>query len=119
MQLQVTEWSADVAAFERRSVRAGQRVKLETRGWTGAGDTLYIHYVRNGKAVRSEKLGALKGPCGDLTKSFRAFAFRSAKPGTYDVRFSAEATWDKRRSLDGLQAREAGRIAVRRGRPGS
>ncbi len=95
VRLRITQWSADVAEFERASVRAGQRVTLETRGWTGAGDALYIHYVRNGKAVRSEKLGALKGPCGDMTKSFKAFAFKSAKPGNYAVRFSTQARWDK------------------------
>jgi len=54
-----------------------------------------VHYLRNRKAVRSEKLGALKAPCGDLTKSFRAFALKSAKPGTYSVRFTTAAKWDK------------------------
>jgi hypothetical protein len=93
--LKITEWDATVEAFELGSVRARQPVKLETHGWTGAGTTLYVHYLRGGKAVHSEKLGALKAPCGDLTKTFRAFKFKAAKPGNYAVRFSTTAKWDK------------------------
>jgi hypothetical protein len=92
MDLRITEWSADVPAFEK-PVRRGQRVKLTTYGWVGAGETLYVHYLRGGKAVHSEKLAALKGPCGDLIKNFKAFNFKTAKPGNYAVRFSASAQW--------------------------
>jgi hypothetical protein len=91
--LKVTDWTATVEAFELGAVKRGQRVKLETIGWVGAGDTLYVHYLRGGKAVHSEKLAALKGPCDDLTKNFKAFNFKSAKPGNYAVRFSTAAKW--------------------------
>jgi hypothetical protein len=49
--------------------------------------------MRGGKAVHSAKIAALKGDCGDLTANFKAFAFKSAKPGTYAIRFSTSKRW--------------------------
>ena len=94
-QIRISEWTVDVPPWNRSnaSVRAGQRVKLTTHGWTSAGKTLYIHYLRGGKAIRSEKVGALKAPCGDLTKTITTFSSSQLKPGTYAVRFSTASKW--------------------------
>ena len=93
--VRISDWSLDIAAWNG-SARAtrGQRVKLVTTGWTSAGDTLFVHYLRGGKVVRSERVGALRGPCGDLKASPKLFTFQAARPGTYAVRFSATPKWD-------------------------
>jgi hypothetical protein len=91
---ELTDWSASVAGFGG-AVRRGQSVRLETIGWIGE-NTLYAHYVRGGKVVGSQRIGTTRGACGDLAKSFKAFNFRGAKRGTYAVRISATATFDKR-----------------------
>jgi hypothetical protein len=70
-------------------------VRLETIGWIGE-NTLYAHYVRGGKLVGTQKIGTTRGACGELAKSFKAFSFRGAKRGTYAVRISASAKFDKR-----------------------
>ena len=93
--IELTDWSATVDGFGR-PVRRGQSVKLETIGWTGTTGPLYAHYVRGGRLVHSQRIGTPSGACGDLTKRFKAFSFRGAKPGTYSVRISATASFDKR-----------------------
>jgi hypothetical protein len=104
VQLKITDWTTTVAAFGK-PVKRGQRVKLDTIGWVGAGEQLYVHYLRGGKAVRSEKVGALKGACGDLTKSFKAFNFKTAKPGNYAVRFSTEPKYSAKDRWSGFKVK--------------
>ncbi len=82
----LVEWDGTLTGY-RSTIRRGQRLKFETTGWTGA-DTLYLHYVRGGKTVFTQRLGATSGPCGDLDKRFKAFTFRGAKPGNYNLRIS-------------------------------
>jgi hypothetical protein len=103
-QVRITEWDTTVKAFSK-AVRAGQRVTVKTTGWTDAGNTLYVHYRRGGRTVRSEKIGALKGPCRDLTKSFKAFAFANAKPGEYAVRFSTAPKFSAKDRWTGFKVR--------------
>jgi hypothetical protein len=95
-EFRLSEWAVEVAKWEKRTAtaRRGESVRVATRGWTSAGDTLYLHYVRGGKAVHSQKVGPLRGDCGDLTKSIKTFAFKGVKPGRYSVRFSASPRWD-------------------------
>lgn len=104
--VRISEWSVDVAQWDtpRAAARRGQRVRLTTRGWTSAGDTLYIHYIRAGKALHSEKVGALKAACGDLTKTIKTFNFKSARPGTYAVRFSTSPKWSRTDAWLGYRA---------------
>jgi hypothetical protein len=104
-QFRLSEWSINVAKWNRDDATAkrGQTVKLVTRGWTILGPTVYAHYIRGGKAVHSQKIGALTGDCGDLTKKFKAFPFE-AKVGTYAVRFSASARWTKKDPWLGYRA---------------
>jgi hypothetical protein len=89
---ELTDWSATVQGFGR-SLRRGQSVKLETIGWIGD-TTLYAHYLRGSKVVHSQRIGTTAGACGDLTKRFKAFSFRGAKPGSYSVRISATPGFD-------------------------
>jgi hypothetical protein len=88
---ELTEWDATLSGLGSK-VRRGQRVEFETTGWTGA-DTLYLHYVRGGRTVFTQRLGATTGACGDLTRRLKAFNFRGAKSGNYNLRVSPNATF--------------------------
>jgi len=87
----LTAWDGTLSGY-RSTIRRGQRLRFETTGWTGANE-LFLHYVRGGKTVFTQRLGATTGPCGDLTKSFKAFTFRGAKPGSYNLRISPNETF--------------------------
>jgi hypothetical protein len=91
---ELTDWDGTLTGY-RSTMRRGQRLRFETTGWTDA-DALYLHYVRGGKTVFTQRLGATSGACGDLTKSFKAFTFRGAKPGSYNLRVSPNATFTNR-----------------------
>jgi hypothetical protein len=88
---ELTAWDGTLKGY-RSTIRRGQRLRFATTGWTGA-DELFLHYVRGGKTVFTQRLGATTGPCGDLTKSFKAFTFRGAKPGNYNLRISPNETF--------------------------
>jgi len=62
-------------------------VTLRTFGWTPLTGTLYAHYVRAGRLVRTVPLGRLRGPCGDLVRPMREFPFRPVPAGSYRVQF--------------------------------
>jgi hypothetical protein len=55
---------------------------------------VYAHYFLNGKRIRTVALGAVSGPCGDLTKKMRQFPFRPVPAGRYKVRFSGTRLFD-------------------------
>jgi hypothetical protein len=105
-QIRVSAWTVDIPQWNssHASARARQRVRLATHGWTSTGETLYVHYLRGGKAIRSEKVGALEPPCGDLTKTITTFSSRQLKPGTYSVRFSPSAKWSGKDTWLGYRA---------------
>jgi hypothetical protein len=70
------------------------RIRFRAVGWTAdIGKPLYVHYIRGRRDVRSVRLGVLKGPCGNVTKTLdRAFPFRPVRPGQYRFLFTASAT---------------------------
>ena len=70
-------------------------MKLQAFGFAPA-KRLWAHYVLHGKVVKTVALGALKGPCGDLTKTIRQFPFRPVPAGTYQVYFEGQKVFDKR-----------------------
>ena len=59
--------------------------------------TLYAHYYRNLKRVKSVTIGALTGDCHDLRKRVRQFPFANAKSGNWRVYFTGTRIHDKRR----------------------
>jgi hypothetical protein len=71
----------------------GRGLLVTAVGFTHArGESLYVHYRRGGRTVKSVALGNLRGECGDLRKTLpRAFP-RNAKPGSYDLVFNTSAT---------------------------
>ena len=87
----------EVYAFQR--LRPGRRVRLRAAGFVGeAGKSLYAHYRRAGRTLKTARLGTLRGACGDLDTTTRAFPFRPVHAGTYTLMFSTA----KRASASGL-----------------
>ena len=68
--------------------RPGKVSQIEASGYIHEiGQTLYVHYVRRDRHVATVRVGRLQGPCGQLKRSFRQFAFKPVRPGTYSVYF--------------------------------
>lgn len=68
--------------------RPGRRTAIEAAGFVGtAGTTLYAHYLRRGRLVKTARVGALTGPCGDFEGRFRQFPFKTGPGATYRVIF--------------------------------
>lgn len=65
-------------------------------GWATTGSSLYAHYYRGTTRIRTVRIGALTGACGDLRKTVRQFPFRGVKAGQWRIFFSATAVLDKR-----------------------
>jgi hypothetical protein len=97
--------------------RPGRRTALEALGFVGtASTTLYAHYVRRGRLVKTARIGALSGPCADLETRFRQFPFKTKPGATYRVVFDTTRAYPNR---DGgivyprVKVRRSGRRAVR------
>lgn len=72
-----------------RPPRAGKRMDVTAAGFTGArGKTLYAHYRRGRKTVKSVKLGRLGGDCGDLHKRLSRGLPRGVPKGRYQLVFN-------------------------------
>ena len=66
----------------------GRRMRLKASGFVGAsGKPLYLHYRRGSRTLKSVRLGTLRGACGGLTKTVRAFPFKPVRAGDYRLTF--------------------------------
>jgi len=84
-QFTLSRWEVAVA-------KRGRGLRLTAVGFTHAkGESLYVHYRRGGRTVKSVRLGRLRGDCGDLTKSLPRALPRDAKPGRYRLVFNNAA----------------------------
>jgi hypothetical protein len=73
--------------------RAGKRLRITAVGFTHAvGETLFAHYTRAGKRVKSVRLGRLAGECGDRRVTLRRALPRGLRRGTYRLVFNHSAT---------------------------
>jgi hypothetical protein len=98
----------EVYALQRP--RPGRRVGFRAAGFVGeAGKPLYLHYRRAGRTVKTVRLGTLRGPCGDLRKTVRAFPFRPVRAGAYKLVFSTA----KQLSADALSITYTVRVSRR------
>jgi hypothetical protein len=57
---------------------------------------IYAHYFLNNTRVRSVRIGAVSGPCGNLAKRIRQFPFRPVRAGQWSVYFSPSQFFDRR-----------------------
>jgi len=92
----LTAWDVEIKQWAAGRAQPGRTMLVDTFGWTSAGTTLYAHYYRGRTRVKSVKLGALRGECGDMRKRVAQFPFRRARPGRWTVFFSAPRRLDKR-----------------------
>ena len=86
--VRVAQWSA-------RTADPARSMTIDAFGWTSAGSALYAHYYRGTARVRSVRIGALTGACGNLRRQVRQFPFRGVRAGEWRVFFSATAVLDK------------------------
>jgi hypothetical protein len=56
---------------------------------------IWAHYFLANKRVRSVRIGAVSGPCGDVAKRIRQFPFRPVRPGQWSVYFSPSQAFDR------------------------
>ncbi len=67
------------------------RWTLRAYGFIGS-KRLWAHYVHRGTRRARVALGAVRGPCGELTKRMRQFPQTTVAPGIWDVYISDSAT---------------------------
>jgi hypothetical protein len=88
-------WSVKIPEWASRTGDPARSMTVDTYGWTGGHANLYAHYYRGSTRIRSVKIGALTGPCGNLKKKVKQFPFKGVKAGEWRVFFSDTAVLDK------------------------
>jgi hypothetical protein len=91
----LSAWNANIPQWAGGTADPRRSMTIDTYGWTVDGDTLYAHYFRGTTHVRTVRIGALTGPCGNLRKTVRQFPFRRVRAGQWRVFFSATPVLDK------------------------
>jgi hypothetical protein len=90
LPVDVSHWQIAVQRWAGSTARGkpGRRTRVETIGWIGtASTTLYAHYLRGSRLVKTARLGALTGNCADFSGRMKEFPFKRAKAGNYRVVF--------------------------------
>ena len=86
--LRIREWSDHVA-------KPGRQMTIDTYGWTTESGTLYAHYYRGTTPLKSVRIGATTGDCGNLKKKVPQFPMKKVKAGEYTLYVSRTASFDK------------------------
>jgi hypothetical protein len=103
-------WNTDGPA----RARPGRRARLDVDGYIAtASRTLYVHYVRRGRLVKTQRVGRLDPECGSLTTRFEQFAFRPIERGTYRVIFDTTRRWPNEDAWSGYRQVVVSRARVR------
>jgi hypothetical protein len=69
--------------------RAAKRMMVTAKGFTEAkGETLYVHYRRSRRTMKTVKVGRLTGICGDRTRTLARGLPRGLRPGRYELTFN-------------------------------
>jgi hypothetical protein len=93
-------WNTDGPA----RARPGRRARLEVDGYIAtASRSLYVHYVRRGRLVKTQRVGRLDPECGSLTTRFKQFAFHPVEPGRYRVIFDTTRRWPNEDAWSGYR----------------
>ena len=91
----LSQWGVLADAWMNGRADPRRVVHLRAFGWTQE-KTLWAHYFLGTKRIKSVRIGALQGACGDLTKRIRQFPFRPVAAGAWTIRFTGSQTFDKR-----------------------
>jgi hypothetical protein len=92
----LSAWAVRIPQWANRTANPARKMTIDTFGWTMSGKVLYAHYYRGTTRIRTVRIGALTGPCGDLKRTVPQFPFKRVKAGEWRVFFSATAVLDKR-----------------------
>ena len=92
--LPFSRWNVMVDGVAQGAIYPHLRTRIRAVGWTHAiGDTLYAHYVRRGRRFHTLRVGVIRGPCGDVSRTLpRGFPFRPVAPGLWEVFFNTSRT---------------------------
>jgi hypothetical protein len=96
-QWTLSAWDMKITQWRNRIADPSKSMSIDTYGWTTAGSNLYAHYFRGTTRVKTVKIGALTGECGNLKRRVRQFPFKRVKAGRWQVLFSATAALNKER----------------------
>jgi hypothetical protein len=88
-----------IAQWVNRVGDPARSMTVDTYGWTGGRSAVYAHYYRGTTRIRSVKVGALTGACGNLRKQLKQFPFKRVKAGEWRVFFSTTPVLDKQRDI--------------------
>jgi hypothetical protein len=93
-QFLLSSFDASVDAWQARRANPRRSARLTVTGWEPY-HAVWAHYFFGKKLVRSVRVGAVSGPCGDLTKTIRQFPFKGVKAGTWTVYFSPSQVFNR------------------------
>lgn len=82
--------SAFEVVLQAPRIAPRRRWTLRAYGFIGS-RRLWAHYVHRGKRRARVALGAVRGPCGELTKRMRQFPQADVAPGAWDIYVSDSA----------------------------
>ena len=88
-----SRWNVGIRARGGR-IHPRRSFRMTAIGYTnGIGKSLYAHWVRKGRVRKTMRMGTLRGPCGDATRTVRrGFPFRPVAAGTWRVTFNTSRT---------------------------
>ena len=86
--LRIKEWAGHVA-------KPGRSMTIDTYGWTTESGTLYAHYYRGSTPLKTVRIGASTGDCGNLKAKVPQFPMKKVKAGEYTLYVSRTASLDK------------------------
>ena len=86
---QLSRFEVQLERPSGRRPRAAKPLSIRAVGFTNArGRTLYLHYRRGARTVKTVRIGRLAGPCGDRSRMLRRALPRGLRPGTYTLVFN-------------------------------
>ena len=101
VNLTFSRWTVFISTPGGRVPTPRTRIRFRAVGWTAdIGRPLYVHYIRARTDLAALRLGVLRGPCGNLTRTLpRAFPLRGVRAGQYRFLFNASTNPNRRPRL--------------------
>jgi hypothetical protein len=88
-QFTLSRYEVEVERTTGGRLRAGKPMRITAVGFTNArGKTLYLHYRRGGRTLKTVRLGRLAGACGDVQRVLRRGLPAGLRPGAYTLLFN-------------------------------
>ena len=94
-QWTLSDWALQIKEWAGHAAKPGRQMTIDTYGWTTESGTLYAHYYRGSTHLKSVRIGATTGACGNLKKKIPQFPFKKVKAGEYTLYVSRTASLDK------------------------